>query len=108
MQVFLTISKYNKFYIYKSPTSQYQRFCNAFGYYRIVNTGNSAYPKKKIKSKIREYLATPVSVQGFMQINQSRPGPSQHLKSTQTNQVPQRPIEEIIVANFTLPPNASV
>ncbi|GBB94858.1 hypothetical protein RclHR1_24290003 [Rhizophagus clarus] len=42
-----------------------------------------------------------------MQINQSRPGPSQHLKSTQTNQVPQRPIEEIIVANFTLPPNAS-
>ena len=37
MQAFLTTPIYNKFYIYKIPTNQHQRFCNAFGYYRMVN-----------------------------------------------------------------------
>ncbi|CAB4382621.1 unnamed protein product [Rhizophagus irregularis] len=35
MQAFLTTPKYNKFYIYKTPTTPYQRFCNAFGYHRM-------------------------------------------------------------------------
>ncbi|GBB92221.1 hypothetical protein RclHR1_19880001 [Rhizophagus clarus] len=88
MQVFLTTPKYNKIYIYKTPTSQYQKFYNAFEYYRMVNTGNPAYPKVSLCTKCTNT-------------------PSQHLKSTQTNQVPQRPIEEIIVAGSTLPSNAS-
>ncbi|PKY55209.1 hypothetical protein RhiirA4_474525 [Rhizophagus irregularis] len=102
MQTFLTTPKYNKFYIYKTPTSQYQRFCNAFGYYRMVNTKNPMYPKvglciecsnawkeirhksqEEIKNKIREYLATKITIQ-----------------------VSQRPIEEIIVVDTT-PPNAA-
>jgi hypothetical protein len=85
MQAFLTTPKYNKFYIYKTPTSQYQKFCNAFGYHRMVNTRNPTYPKvslctecnnawkeirhkpeEDIESKIREYLATPIPIQGFM------------------------------------------
>lgn len=129
MQTFLTTPKYNKFYIYKTPTSQYQRFCNAFGYHCMVNTRNPAYPrvslcteytnawkeirhksKEEIESKIREYLATPIPIQGFMQINQSRPSgpsPSRSSKSTQINQVLQRPIEEIIIADSTPPPNAA-
>lgn len=88
MQTFLTTPKYNKFYIYKTPTSQYQRFCNAFGYHRIVNTKNPMFLKvslcikyseawkeirhkfqKEIENKIKEYLATKVLIQGFLQIN---------------------------------------
>ena len=42
-----------------------------------------------------------------MKINRSRPSPSQSSKSTQINQVLQRPIDEIIVADSTLPPNAT-
>ncbi|CAB4416409.1 unnamed protein product [Rhizophagus irregularis] len=42
-----------------------------------------------------------------MQINRSRPGPSQSSKPTQTNQVLQSPIEEIIIADSTPPPNAA-
>ena len=124
-QTFLIIPKYNKFYVYKTPTSQYQKFCNAFGYHRMVNTRNPAYlkvnlctecanawkevrhkSKEEIENKIREYLATPVLIQSFMQINQSRPNIPQN-SSIQTNQVPRRPIEEIIVADFTPPPNAA-
>jgi hypothetical protein len=126
MQAFLTTPKYNKFYIYKTPTSQYQRFCNAFGYYCMVNTRNPTYPKvslctecnnvwkeirhkpeEDIESKIGEYLATPIPIQGFMRINQSRPSPFQNPRSAQTNQVLQRPIEEIIVVDSTPPPNAA-
>ena len=88
MQAFLTTPKYNKIYIYKTPTSQYQRFCNAFGYHHMVNTKNPAYLKvslctecnnvwkeirykfkEEIESKIGEYLATPIPIQGFMKIN---------------------------------------
>ncbi|PKK56728.1 hypothetical protein RhiirC2_799397 [Rhizophagus irregularis] len=98
MQAFLTTPKYNKFYIYKTPTSQYQRFCNAFGYHSIED----------IENKIREYLAIPIPIQGFMRINQSQSSSSQNPRSAQTNQVLQRPIEEIIVADSTLPPNAAV
>ncbi|GBC42209.2 hypothetical protein GLOIN_2v1766467 [Rhizophagus irregularis DAOM 181602=DAOM 197198] len=94
MQAFLTTPKYNKFYVYKTPTNQYQRFCNAFGYYHI-------------ESKIREYLATPIPIQGFMRINQLQPNTSQNPKSAQTNQVLQKPIEDIIVADSTPPPNAA-
>ncbi|PKC07250.1 hypothetical protein RhiirA5_500808 [Rhizophagus irregularis] len=103
MQAFLTTPKYNKFYIYKTPTTPYQRFCNAFGYHRMVNTRNPAYPKislciecnnawkefrhkskEDIESKISEYLATPIPIQ-----------------------VLQSPIEEIIIADSTPPPNAA-
>ncbi|CAB5090253.1 unnamed protein product [Rhizophagus irregularis] len=42
-----------------------------------------------------------------MRINQSQSSSSQNPRSAQTNQVLQRPIEEIIVADFTLPPNAA-
>ncbi|CAB4398425.1 unnamed protein product [Rhizophagus irregularis] len=97
MQAFLTTPKYNKFYIYKTPTTPYQRFCNAFGYHRMED----------IESKISEYLATPIPIQGFMQINRSRPGSSQSSKPTQTNLVLQSPIEEIIIADSTPPPNAA-
>ncbi|EXX54949.1 hypothetical protein GLOIN_2v1769998 [Rhizophagus irregularis DAOM 181602=DAOM 197198] len=125
MQAFLTTLKYNKFYVYKTPTNQYQRFCNAFGYHRMVNTRNPTYPKvslcaecnnvwkeirhkpEDIESKIREYLATPIPIQGFMRINQSRPSTSQNPKSAQTNQVLQRLIEEIIVADSASPPNTA-
>ncbi|PKK60958.1 hypothetical protein RhiirC2_856549, partial [Rhizophagus irregularis] len=74
MQAFLTTPKYNKFYIYKTPTTPYQRFCNAFGYHRMED----------IESKISEYLATPIPIQ-----------------------VLQSPIEEIIIADSTPPPNAA-
>ncbi|CAG8782793.1 10643_t:CDS:2, partial [Rhizophagus irregularis] len=95
-----------------TPTNQYQRFCNAFGYYRMVNTRNPTYPKvslcaEYIESKIREYLATPIPIQGFMRINQLQPNTSQNPKSAQTNQVLQKPIEDIIVADSTPPPNAA-
>lgn len=92
MQTFLTTPKYNKFYIYKTPTNQHQRFCNAFGYYQMVNARNPAYPKislctectnawkeirckpqDEIESKIWKYLTTPVPIQGFLQTNSSRP-----------------------------------
>ncbi|CAG8733996.1 8562_t:CDS:2, partial [Rhizophagus irregularis] len=96
MQAFLTTPKYNKFYIYKTPTSQYQRFCNTFGYHSIVNIRNPTYPKEDIENKIREYLAIPIPIQGFMRINQSQSSSSQNPRSAQTNQVLQRPIEEII------------
>ncbi|GBC16002.2 hypothetical protein GLOIN_2v1766467 [Rhizophagus irregularis DAOM 181602=DAOM 197198] len=42
-----------------------------------------------------------------MRINQSQSSSSQNPRSAQTNQVLQRPIEEIIVTDFTLPPNAA-
>ncbi|CAB4398504.1 unnamed protein product [Rhizophagus irregularis] len=42
-----------------------------------------------------------------MQINWSRPSSSQSSKPTQTNQVLQSPIEEIIIADSTPPPNAA-
>ncbi|CAB4383122.1 unnamed protein product [Rhizophagus irregularis] len=96
MQAFLTTPKYNKFYIYKTPTSQYQRFCNAFGYHSIVNIRNPTYPKVSLYAEC------------FMRINQSQSSSSQNPRSAQTNQVLQRPIEEIIVADSTLPPNAAV
>ncbi|PKC04312.1 hypothetical protein RhiirA5_502859 [Rhizophagus irregularis] len=88
MQAFLTIPKYNKFYVYKTPTNQYQRFCNAFRYHRMVNTRNPTYPKVSLCAKC------------FMRINQSQPSISQNPKSAQTNQVLQRPIEEIILAEL--------
>ncbi|GBC47991.2 uncharacterized protein LOC106141435 [Rhizophagus irregularis DAOM 181602=DAOM 197198] len=123
---FLTTPKYNKFYIYKTPTNQHQRFCNAFGYYQMVNARNPAYPKislctectnawkeirckpqDEIESKIWEYLTTPVPIQGFLQTNSSRPvGPSQRSKSIES-QTSQKPIEETIIADVNLPPNAS-
>ncbi|CAB4487247.1 unnamed protein product [Rhizophagus irregularis] len=126
MQTFLTTPKYNKFYIYKTPTNQHQRFCNAFGYYQMVNARNPAYPKislctectnawkeirckpqDEIESKIWEYLTTPVPIQGFLQTNSSRPvGPSQRSKSIES-QTSQKPIEETIIADVNLPPNAS-
>ena len=102
MQAFLTTPKYNKFYIYKTPTNQHQRFCNAFGYQRMVDAKNPVYPKvslctectdawkeirhksqEEIESKIHEYLETPIPIQGFLQTNRSRAGPSQRSKSTQ-------------------------
>src|SRR5439155_14403847 len=86
MQAFLTTPKYNKFYIYKTPTNQHQKFCNAFRYSHMVNTGNLAYQKpslctecteawkeirhksqQEIESKIKEYLAIPIPIQGFLQ-----------------------------------------
>ncbi|CAG8624813.1 1235_t:CDS:2 [Funneliformis mosseae] len=42
-----------------------------------------------------------------MKINRSRTSLSQSSKSTQINQVLQRPIDEIIVADSTLPPNVT-
>ncbi|CAB4390110.1 unnamed protein product [Rhizophagus irregularis] len=102
MQAFLTTLKYNKFYVYKTSTNQYQRFCNAFGYHHMMNTRNPTYLKvslcaecnnvwkeirykpEDIESKIREYLATPIPIQ-----------------------VLQRPIEEIIVADSAPPSNAA-
>ena len=72
----------------------------------MVNTKNPAYlkvslctecnnvwkeirykSKEEIESKIGEYLATPIPIQGFMKINRSRTSPSQSSKSTQINQV---------------------
>ncbi|CAG8672838.1 12941_t:CDS:2, partial [Funneliformis caledonium] len=91
MQAFLTTPKYNKFYIYTTPTNQHQRFCNAFGYYQIRHK-----LQEEIESKIREYLITPIPIQGFLQISNSRPSPSQSSKSTQTDQAPQKTIEENI------------
>ncbi|CAB4401573.1 unnamed protein product [Rhizophagus irregularis] len=98
MQTFLTTPKYNKFYIYKTPINQHQRFCNAFGYYFMVNAKNPVYPKlslctectnawkeirhksqEEIKNKIQEYLTTPVPIQ-----------------------------EETIIADVNPPPNAAV
>ena len=122
MQAFLTTPKYNKFYIYKTPTNQHQRFCNAFGYSRMVNTGNPAYQKlslctecteawkeirrksqQEIESKIEEYLATPIPIQGFLRNTSSKPTPlSQGSRNVQTI----KPIEEIVVAD-TVPPNAA-
>jgi len=122
MQAFLTTPKYNKFYIYKTPTNQHQRFCNAFGYSHMVNTGNPAYQKlslctecteawkeirrksqQEIESKIEEYLATPIPIQGFLRNTSSKPTPlSQGSRNVQTI----KPIEEIVVAD-TVPPNAA-
>jgi hypothetical protein len=129
MQAFLTTPKYNKFYIYKTPTNQHQKFCNAFGYYRMVNIGNPVYPKislctectdawkkirhksrEEIESKIKEYLATPIPIQGFLQANRSRSGLSQSSKFAQASQaiqVSQKPIEEIIIADAAPPRNAA-
>ena len=67
MQSFITTLKYNKFYIYKTPINQYQRFCNAFSYQRIVNAKNPVYPKislytectnvwKEIQNKLQEEI----------------------------------------------------
>ncbi|GET01626.1 uncharacterized protein LOC109428822 [Rhizophagus clarus] len=60
MQTFLTTPKYNKFHIYKTPTSQYQRFCNAFGYHCMEIQHKS---QEEIENKIKEYLATKVPIQ---------------------------------------------
>ncbi|PKB97763.1 hypothetical protein RhiirA5_432532 [Rhizophagus irregularis] len=124
MQTFLTTPKYNKFYIYKTPINQHQKFCNAFGYYFMVNAKNPVYPKlslctectnawkeirhksqEEIENKIQEYLTTPVPIQGFLQTFHSRPGSSQSSKSTKS-QVSQKPIEETIIADVNPPPNA--
>ncbi|GBC23550.2 hypothetical protein GLOIN_2v1766467 [Rhizophagus irregularis DAOM 181602=DAOM 197198] len=89
MQVFLTTPKYNKFYIYKTPTTPYQRFCNAFGYHRMVNTRNPAYPKISLciecNNAWKEF---------------------RH-KSKEDIEILQSPIEEIIIADSTPPPNAA-
>lgn len=63
--------------------------------------------QKEIKNKIREYLATKIPIQGFLQINQSQPSWSQSLKSIQVNQASQKSTEEIIVADATPPSNIS-
>ena len=42
-----------------------------------------------------------------MQISNSRPSPSQSSKSAQTDQAPQKTIEENIVADTAPPPNAA-
>src|SRR5205823_9227662 len=61
MQAFLTTPKYNKFYIYKTPTNQHQRFCNAFGYSRMVNTGNPAYQKLSLCTECTERFSVNLS-----------------------------------------------
>ncbi|CAB4475417.1 unnamed protein product [Rhizophagus irregularis] len=98
MQTFLTTLKYNKFYIYKTPINQHQRFCNAFRYYFIVNAKNPVYPKLS--------LCTEFPIQGFLQTFHSRPGSSQSSESTKS-QVSQKPIEETIIADVNPPPNAA-
>src|SRR4051794_19441720 len=123
MQAFLIKPKYNKFYIYKTLANQHQRFCNAFGYHHMVNARNPLYPKislctkctdawkeirhkarEEIENKIKEYLATPIPIQGFLRTNHSRAEPSQRSKSAQAFQ---KPIEEIIVVDVNSPPNAA-
>jgi len=63
-------------------------------------------PQEEIESKIQEYLATPIPIQGFLHTNHSRPGPSQSSKST-TSQVFQKLVEEIIIVDVNPPPNAT-
>src|SRR4051812_21962465 len=125
MQTFLTTPKYNKFYIYKIPINQHKKFCNAFGYYCMVNARNPIYPKislctectnawkeirhkpqEEIEGKIQEYLATPIPIQGFLQTYCSQPGLSQRSKSNKS-QVSQKPIEEIVIADVNIPSNAA-
>ncbi len=63
--------------------------------------------QENIKSKIKEYLATLILIQGFLQINRSQLDLSQSSKSTQANQSFQKLIEEMIVANTASSPNAA-
>ncbi|KAG9303567.1 hypothetical protein G9A89_018463 [Geosiphon pyriformis] len=48
MQDFLTTPQYNKFYIYKTPINQHQRFCNAFGYSRMTTVSPTIAVIKKV------------------------------------------------------------
>ncbi|CAG8662554.1 13656_t:CDS:2 [Funneliformis caledonium] len=71
MQAFLTTPKYNKFYIYKSPqinTRDFAMLSDIIIWHKL---------QEEIESKIQEYLAAPIPIQGFLQNNHSRPGPSQ-------------------------------
>ncbi len=63
--------------------------------------------QEDIESKIREYLTTLILIQGFLQTNRSQPDLSQSSKFAQANQPFQKLIEEIIVADAALPPNAA-
>src|SRR6185437_3945176 len=85
MQQFFATPKYEKKSIYKNPETQYHHFTNAFGYYRMIKTGNPSYLKKnlcteatevwklvkkktknEINDKIKEYLTTPIPIQSYV------------------------------------------
>jgi len=93
----------------------------------MVNTGNLTYQKlglctectdawkeirhksqQEIESKIEEYLATPIPIQGFLRTSWLTPlsQGSRTAQSAKTTQTIQKPIEEIVVAD-TVPPNAA-
>ncbi|CAB4425497.1 unnamed protein product [Rhizophagus irregularis] len=79
MQTFLTSPKFEKKYLYKSPTLLYHEFCNAWAYQKMVKLSNPNLPKQQlleeantkwteikkndineIKNIINSYLTTPV------------------------------------------------
>lgn len=93
--------EYDRTYIYKSPTNQYQNFCNAFSYSRMLNTENPKYPKpnlvvecneewKKVRNKPKKEIEDIID---------------EYLKTTILNSSLPKLIDEIVIID-TLPPNA--
>ena len=99
MQTFLSTPKFNKQYVYKNPRNTYQKFVNAFAFYKMALTGSSCsdketicqesneewslikkYPKETIEDKIWEYLNSPIQLRGCMTIS-SNQQPRQVLSS---------------------------
>jgi len=54
MQTFLSIPKFNKQYVYKNPRNTYQKFVNAFAFYKMASIGSSCPDKEKICQESNE------------------------------------------------------
>jgi hypothetical protein len=91
MQTFLSSPKFDKKYIYKNPTNMFEKFTNAFVYYKIVSTGTPDANKKalceesnkewrlikkcseeEIEDKINRYLNTPLQLRGCLTLLKQR------------------------------------